>query len=233
LIRLLIMSAVLFSSLVHADGKKGNDILLMFQEQETGSEPYQVRMIFKNHLMRIDEGNSDNNFVLFNNKEHVIYSISSDRKSILVINSKQVKYEPPIKLDLKTEKIDSVMFPSVSGKKPQAYKFNVNGETCNLVIAVPGLLDHALNMMRAYYTLLSYEQADAQASIPDDMLNPCDVVNNIVAPVHHLSFGFPIRESSKSGKQRAMIDFDEHYLADEKLFMLPKDYTRFSRQDTN
>ena len=136
-----------------------------------------------------------------------------------------------MKVELSAEKIEKIMFPRVSGKKPQAYKLSANGETCNLVIAVPGLLDKALDMMRAYYTLLSYEQAEAQANIPKEMITVCDVVNNIVAPVRHLSYGFPVRESSKSGKQRSLVNFDEHYAVDNKLFNLPKSYSRYSRHE--
>ena len=231
LIRLVFVFVFIVATNISAEEKKGNSILLIFSEKEAGSEPYRVRMIIKDNLMRIDEGNSDNEFVLFNKDKKAIYSISAERESVLVIKPTSSKPVSPIKVELSAEKIEKMMFPHVSGKKPQAYKLNANDKTCNLVIAVPGLLDEALEMMRAYYTLLSYEQAEAQANIPKEMITACDIANNIVAPVRHLSYGFPIRESSTSGKQRSLVDFDEHYVIDNKLFNIPDGYSRYSRQE--
>lgn len=231
LIRLIFVFSLFVAINASAEEKKGNSILLMFSEQEAGNEPYRVRMIIKDNLMRIDEGAPDNEFILFNKDEKVIYSVSSERESILVIKPVSSKSASPMKVELSVEKIEKMMFPRVSGKKPQAYKLNANNKTCNFVIAVPGLLDKALDMMRAYYTLLSYEQAEAQANIPKEMITDCDIANNIVAPARHLSYGFPVRESSKSGKQRSLVNFDEHYVADNKLFNLPEGYSRYSRQE--
>ncbi|MDH5436009.1 MAG: hypothetical protein OEX83_04535 [Gammaproteobacteria bacterium] len=230
LMRLLMVFYLLMPPFVIAE--EGNSILLMFQEKEADSEPYNVRMIIKGNLMRIDEGSSDNEFVLFNKDEGAIYSVSAGRKSIFIIKPVMTKTPPALKVELSVEKLEKMIFPLVAGNKPQAYKLNANGKTCGLVIAVPGMLDKALAMMRDYYTLLSYEQADLQVEIPVEMTSACDVARNIVAPARHLSFGFPIRESTSTGKQRSLLDFDENYKADVSLFVLPQDYSRFSRQGT-
>ena len=78
-ILLLIMMAVISA----CAQKQAGDTLVVFVEQEDGVDPYQTRMIITEDFVRIDDGEGDKDFVLFDRKNMVVQSVTSSEKTIL------------------------------------------------------------------------------------------------------------------------------------------------------
>ena len=58
-----------------------------------------------------------------------------------------------------------------------------------------------------------------------------DISMNTFAASRHLALSFPIQEWSENGSGRALVDYQLNFQPDASLFVLPKDYRRFTVQE--
>lgn len=216
-----------------AINKQHADLLLTFEVQEPGVEPYTARMIVGPDFLRIEDGDKENDFVLFDRKARMIYSVSADNASILEIKQRPVTVESPLRLDVKQSARVDEEAPRIGGGQGKHFTLEVNGASCTEAFVVPGFLEPAREALRDYYAILAGEHATALVRTPPEMLNACDIAKHIFHPGAHLAYGFPIREWSTQGGgyQRLLVDYDEAYQADATLFELPPNFGRFSIDD--
>lgn len=205
--------------------------MALFTEQETGVAPYQTRIIVDQDYMRMDDGPASRDFVLLDRRAKKIFNINNDNKTIMTIASRAVDVKPPIKLDMRTDKVDSMKAaPSIDNKQPEHYAFSVNNKVCSQAVVVKGLLPDMVKAMKTFAEILAGDSAVTFNNIPADMQTACDIAANTFAPTRHLQMGFPIREWKK-GYSRTLLNFKKNYKIDPKLFELPKDYFQFAVQD--
>ena len=96
--------------------------ILMFQDQDSQNEPpYMTRVLLSKGYMRLDDGDDDGDFALFDRKDGAIYSISHDEKRTLLITLEPVLVVPPKPLRHEIEELDSKGVPDIGGQKVAKY----------------------------------------------------------------------------------------------------------------
>lgn len=208
-------------------------IMLLYQVTEPGLKPYPSRIIVTSDYMRMDDGEAQGDFLLFNRRSDIVYSVTHSDGTILEIHPRPVTVKSPLPLQMAaTEVAADKGMPQVGGGLPHHYRLTVNGKLCYQVIAVQGLLDDAVQALRAYRKVLAGENARVLPHIPQDMSDPCDLALNTFAPDWQLKFGLPIREWNPQGKGQQLIDFNADYVAAPSLFVLPHGFRHYTPEDT-
>jgi hypothetical protein len=211
--------------------KKSATAMLLYDVVEPGVDPYQSRIIVNDDFIRIDENSDGNDFVLVDRKKEVVYSVSNDNDAILVVNRQPVDMPAPMELKLSIDKNSDENAPQIDGKNVVHYVFRVNGEACNDAMVAEGLLMNTTQALSEYRHILAGQHASTLKAIPADVRNACDMASHIFHPARHLQYGLPIQESDYSGYKRSLVDFDDDWTADPKLFVLPAEFGRFTIDD--
>lgn len=202
--------------------------VVLFEEQEPVTEPYSVRMLVTAEFLRIDDGEGSEDFVLFDRKSKNIYSINSEDLNILEIPYTTHQYQPSVELKHRQTSVSQNDAPKVNGQTPMQVSFYTNDQLCVEVIAVKGLLPTVLSALKEYHQALSAEQAKLASRTPDDLVNDCDLAENVVLPTRHLEYGFPIQLAVTGGRQRKLTAIDQAIAVDRTLFEIPQGFERFS-----
>jgi hypothetical protein len=199
--------------------------LMVFMEQEPGTEASRTRMLVTRDFMRIADGADDNNFLLFKRKNGTIYTSTEATSRIMVIEPKKVDRPAPFPLEHRVDR-DQTKLPPVGGKQVLRYRLFTNDQLCYDLAAAEGLLPDALKAMKEYRQALAGEQAQSLDWTPKEMLSPCSIANNIFLPVRHLMHGFPVKIQEMSGRTLALVDYKKDIEVDPKLFELLDSYSR-------
>lgn len=230
--RLLILSLVIF---VTACSKEEPITRIVFAEMDSSTEPYMSRAIITPDFLRMDYNKDDDDFILFERKSGIIYSIVHGEKNIVVVKPQDVVVKTPIELNIEVVKgaIDKET-PTVDGKKPEYFQYKVNGQICFETISVPALLPFATRVHKEYLKTLAGEHARVLTHIPADQHNACDLAANIYHYQMKFENGFPINEwhgEYSNGYKRQVVDFEEGYKVKPELLKLPEGYNRYSPSD--
>ncbi|VAW97523.1 hypothetical protein MNBD_GAMMA23-961 [hydrothermal vent metagenome] len=205
---------------------------IMFMEQEQFVEPYPTRVIVTPEFLRFDDGDGAEDFILFDRKLSLIHSVVVEEQTIMTVHKKDSKAESPIKLKFTENDLGEMKdAPKVGGQYPRHYQLLVNDEVCNDLIAVNGLLPAAVSALKDFSILMASDSKETLSNIPADVLNACDLAQDTFAPTRQLMFGFPVQTMGRREYARTLVDFDENYKVDKKLFVLPVDYKRYTVQE--
>jgi len=211
--------------------KKPTTAMLLYNVAEPGVDPYQSRVIVTDEFIRLDENSDGNDFVLVDRKKEIVYSVSNDNDSILIVNRQPVDTPAGMEFNLSVDKKQDDSAPQIDGKNVVHYVFKVNGEACNDAMIAEGLLMNVTKALSEYRHILAGQHATTLKTVPADMRNACDMASHIFYPVRHLEYGLPVQESDYSGYKRSLADFDDDWTANPKLFVLPAEFGRFSIDD--
>lgn len=237
--RLLIVPLLMFTVSLPAQEIPAQEIptqkrligaIIKYQIIEADIDPYISRMIITDSQMRMDDDDDNGNFLLFSRQTGVIESVNHSEQSIFVINPREVSVESPVELKRKTEGIPLSGAPAIDGKNPQQFQLSVNGELCQSVISVAGLLDDALDAWRKFRHVLAGEHAALLSYIPADQQWGCDLALNTFAPAWFLDFGLPVQSQEVGGKNMNLVDYAIDEPVDSRLFRLPEGYHRYSTE---
>lgn len=226
--RLLAWVMVLLASGAAGAAQVQTAAMLLYQVSEPGLEPYNSRVIVTPRYLRMDDGVAEGNFVLFDRKTRIIYSVTHGDRTVLEIHPQAVTIESPINLTREHEVVKSEStLPTVADKVPQQHRLKVNGTVCYEMVTIDGVLDDALAAQRSFRGVLAGENARILPEIPADMQDPCDLALNTYAPDWQLQFGLPINEWDPQGKAQQLLDFSAEYPSAPTLFNLPKGYQHY------
>lgn len=198
-------------------------VFLSFTEAERGGEPYPVRMLVTERYLRIEDGDGQSGFILFDRRARTIYSVSHSGRTTLVIKPLPVNLPMPQRFE-QAEQRDPATFPAVDGHKVVHYSLLTNGENCFDVYAADDLLPEAVRALREYHDTLAGEQARMQAGVPAAFQSACDLADFVFVPARYLAHGFPVRQINHAGVTRQLVDFKTGVPVEPNLFELPKDY---------
>lgn len=226
---LLMLSAFLFS----CSQKEQSDILILFVEQEEGVEPFQTRMIVNKKFLRIDDGKSSNSFVLYDRIKKVVYSTSPDEERIMAIHEKKLKkgeaFDPPFKLTHSIKKMPKMTdAPTINGDSAKHFQLITNDKICYDVVTIKGLMPNAVKALTEFHKHMASDSIVTFNNMPADMHDACDMTSTTFEPTRQYELGFPLQEWGKRDYSRSLVDFDENYKADPKLFVLPKGYQNYT-----
>ena len=197
--------------------------LLLFDEEEPGTDVYPVRYLVSDKYLRIDDGHDASDFILLDRTTSVIYSVSHEFGNTLVIHP-QPQTSLPDDLKLTHEPVPDSEAPSIAGRQPQHYRYLANGRLCYEAVLVPGLMSAAVDGLTEYEQLLGRQQATRLESTPVQLRTPCFLSRYIHAPGRHLGQGLPVQVWDDGGFRRALINFSEQTNVSNYLFEVPSEY---------
>ncbi|HKJ75847.1 MAG TPA: hypothetical protein VKA64_01445 [Gammaproteobacteria bacterium] len=207
-------------------------VMLLYQRQDGGGPAYPSRFLVTPEYMRIDSGETEGDYVLFDRKKGVIHSVTHQDGSVLEIRPHEVAVEAPVELNLSQERTDQGDMPPVGGTVPERHLLRANDRRCYEVVAVPGLLEAAVEARREYRRVLAGEHARGVNALPADMQDVCNLATHTFAPVRHLAYGLPIQERGHDGFSRTLMDYDRAVEVDAALFTLPEGYVHYAPGET-
>lgn len=225
---LFIFSVMIFQISCKQTGITGTEVY--FSEAEKGLPAQTTRMLVTKKYLRIDDGKPNNDFLLYDRVSHVIYTTNSMDQRTLVINAQPLNKQSPIKLENKI-KIISTDAPTIEGKNVVHLQLSTNKKLCYDVFAVDGFLPEVVTALKEYRLALAGEQAAVIDLMPKEMLQACDLANNIFYASRHLEHGFPIRLQETNGRFRELVEYKQGIKIDAALLKLPEGYTEFTTEE--
>lgn len=227
--KLFAMSAValIFSAPIRAADV--DSVMLLYQAQEPGAGSYPSRILVTDRYIRMDDGVDEGDYLIFDRKTRLISSVTHDDQTVFEIPPREVTQPEPMPLKLRTEEVamkgDA---PKVDGKLPRHRELYVNDKLCYSVVAVPGLMEDAVQALRDFRQVLAGEHAHTLPRIPADMQEPCDLALNTFHPQWQLEFGLPLQEWDGEGNRQILMDYKQGLKVDEKLFTLPQGFSHYN-----
>lgn len=203
-------------------------IVLLYKVEEPNVDPYESRIIITDKYIRLDDNDDGNDFVLVDRAKEIVYSVSDDNDSILVVKHQPVTIKSPVELTSDTVRTPDKNSPKIDDRELVHYVFKVNGEACQDAMIAEGLLTNATAAIAEYRRILAGQHAKTFNSTPADLRNTCDMALHIFQPDRYLQFGLPVHERDHTGYQRSLIDFDDAYEPKPELFVLPQEFDQFS-----
>lgn len=197
--------------------------LLVYRVWEPGLDPYISRVLVTPEFVRIDEGAGAVDYTLYDRQQEIIYNVSGEDRSALVMNPPVPDLKLPDSLKLTEQVSADPEAPQIAGHAPQNVTLMANGKVCRELVAVPGLMTAAMDGMRDFQTLLGRVQAATLYAIPADMQTDCELAENVYAPLRGLGHGLPIQERGAK-RSRSLVDFAPVHGVDEALFGIPAGY---------
>ena len=220
---ILIVYLCLFHQLVQANTKA---TVFWFDELDAGIDPVQVRYLVTSKYLRVDNGNLQDDFILFDAVKKIIYSVNHGDKTILVIkNSQWVKPKFDFSVDIKQIPLEGA--PIISGKQVQGYKVIVDGEVCTNIQFIPGLYRNEMSVFKKYQKTLSSQQIRNLANTPEHMKTPCFKLDLVYNEGSYYDLGMPVQEWHNRGYAKYLKEYKSQNIP-ESFFKLPKDYKKYS-----
>ena len=201
--------------------------LLIYSEQEKGTGKYMTRVMAGQDFLRMDYGENEKGYVLFDLKKNEIYNVNYYDKSIVVISKVDSKNNFP-KINLTQKLMSRAEIQIISPLKLLHMQYFANQERCIDSFSIEGFFPEVAGTMLHFYQLLASEHASVLPTTPAEMLNACDIATHILVPERHWQFGLPIREIFSTGKQRILLDLDPQNEQPPQWHDLPKNFRKIT-----
>lgn len=226
---LLLLSGLLLSGLgasFSAVAEELDSLVLYYDEVEQGVGLQPMRYIVNDEFLRIDSGNDTDDFVLFNVKENIIYSINHDDQTILKIENHQ--WTKP-EFDFKTENKQQLMqkSPKVFDKQVTSYIVEASGIACTQVSLVKNMYMQDMKIFYQYQQVLSGQQVATLKNTPKEMHTPCFLVDQVYHSGDYYKLGLPIHIGYSRGYEKFLSGIKKGKF-DMKLFEKPEKYSEYT-----
>lgn len=240
-LNLIIIFSMVLSSGATAKTTKENDEIdtsinrqdvyqLSYIEREPGVDEYEVTMLVSERYIRIDEAGEDSGFIVYDDIEKTIYSISHHDKSVLVIKEHYFsEKDSPAKSQVEYLQLDDA--PSVSGKNIFNYRVYTgegeSEETCLELQLVENLLPEVTRLLKNYQNVVSGQQVKMTDKKITDMQTACYFVDQIFNKAHYFDKGLPIQEWHSNERSKILSTYKKITVNKDK-FTVPQTYRQFS-----
>jgi hypothetical protein len=202
--------------------------MLLYQEQEAGTDTYPLRMLITQDFVRSDDGVDGGSFLLYDRRQKVLYSVSREERRILVIKDQPFDRRWPEKLRLEDRLSLAEEAPQIGDRPVYAYSLLSDGNLCQQSMVVPGLLAEAAKAIAEVRGLLAGRQYKDLDKTPEEFRTACFLANYVYAPGRNLEHGFVVQESNNAGLHRLLVDYQLEFDTDPGLFELPPGYVQSS-----
>ena len=201
-------------------------LVLFYDEVEEGTEPQTMRYIMNDQFLRIDNGDDAGDFVLFDVKKKVIYSINHEDNTILKIESHQWK-RPELDFQVITKQKAMLDSPRIANKQVYSYTVSAGELTCTQVSIVKDLYVENMQVLYEYQQVLTGQQVATLKNTPKEFHTPCFLVDQIYDSGDYYKVGLPVQIGYSRGYRKFLKDFKKSSF-DMKLFVLPQGYSEFT-----
>jgi len=220
---------ILLSSLFLINTVKAEDIssrVFYYEETEQGVGTQTMRYIVNTRYLRIDNGEDNADFILFDTKQMIIYSINHEDKTILKIENKQ--WEMP-EFDFKVKIQQEIMHkaPKISNKQVFSYIVKADEIACTQVSMIKDMYAEDMQVFYQYQQVLSGQQVATLKNTPKEMHTPCFLIDQIYHSGNYYKQGLPVHISYSRGYEKFLKDYKESMI-DTKLFIKPEGYSEYT-----
>jgi len=205
---------------------------LSYIEREPGTDEYEVIMLVSDRYIRVDEVGEETGFIIYDDKEKTIYSVSHHDQSVLVIKE-HVFSESDAPVKSVVEFLELADAPKVSGKMIFNYRVFITNdkdkseETCLEVQLVEGLMPKARKILMNYQKVVSGQQVKMVDNKITEMQTACFYVDQIYNSGAYFEKGLPIQEWHSNERSKILTGYKKVSVDSEK-FKLPEGYRQFS-----
>ncbi|MFC1589674.1 hypothetical protein ACFL3P_05350 [Pseudomonadota bacterium] len=202
---------------------------LTYVEQEPGADPYQVKFLVTDRYLRIDHQGDQSGYIIYDDKQHLIHSVTHPDQSILVI--KQYDYQAPDLsrlVDLEYYVIPDA--PKIAGKAITSYRVTATGdakEKCMDIKLAEGLLPEVADILTAYHKMLAGQQSRLLKTTPEEYRTSCFLYDQVFNKGDYYRKGLPIQEWHSNGKTRLLMSYKK-VKVDAELFQVEESYQQYS-----
>lgn len=229
----VIASLPVFSVAKTSDDKVKNTqqvYQLSYIEREPGIDDYEITMLVSERYIRIDQPGEDNGFIVYDDKDRVIYSVSHQDKSVLVIKE-HVFSEEKSPVTYQTEYLELADAPTVSGNVIFNYRVYTgegdSEETCMEIQLVENLLPKVSKLLQNYQKVVSGQQVKMTDNKISDMQTACYFVDQIYNTGAYYEKGLPIQEWHSNERFKILSSYKKVNVNPGK-FIVPEKYRQFS-----
>lgn len=244
MIKNLILLTVLLvlSAAISAQTKKQDFEVykLSYIEREPGTDEYEVTMLISSRYIRVDEEGESSGFIVYDDKDKVIYSVSHDDQSVLVIKE-HVFSAADLPVKPKIEYLPLADAPMVSGKAVFNYRVYISEnnsegesdgqseseETCLEVQLVENLLPEVRTILQNYQKVVSGQQVKLVDNKITELQTACYYIDQIYNTGAYYEKGLPVQEWHSNERSKILTGYSKVSVASNK-FKIPENYRRFS-----
>lgn len=196
---------------------------LRYRDSEGDEAAYPTRILVTERYLRMDDGNDDADFVLFDRKTGKVSNVIHAQKTILFIQDRKMPKNsaPGYRVEQKVAEV-----------RPGTVRVQVlaDGKVCSETVAAASLYPDAARALGEYKAALAYTQWVTYRNTPAELRQDCDLVHHVWQTGMSLSRGLPIEERDYAGRIRQYVSGETRKLKPE-LFKLPRNYEPFMLPD--
>lgn len=207
---------------------------LSYIEREPGTDEYEVTMLVSDRYIRIDEAGEESGYIVYDDKDKIIYSVAHHDKSILVIKQQTFSEETsPVKANV--EYLQLTDAPSVDGKNIYNYRVFIGvddgkeaeEETCTEMQIVEGLLPEVRGILQNYQKVVSGQQVNMVDNKITEFQTGCFYVDQVYNSGAYYEKGLPIQEWHSNERSKILTTYNRISIDPDK-FRIPESYRQFS-----
>ncbi len=202
---------------------------LKYIEREQGVDEYETIMLVSDRYIRIDQMGDDSGFIIYDDKNKIIFSVSHNDQSVLVIKE-YVFTEKDSPVRHKLEYLQLTDAPTISGKNIFNYRlYTTEGyeETCTEIQLVENLLPEVTGLLRNYQKIVSGQQVKITDNKINDIQTACYFVDQIYNAGEYYEKGLPVQEWHSNEHSKTLTSYKKISVNKEK-FTIPENYRQFS-----
>ena len=201
--------------------------LLVYGVHAPGEEDALNRLTVTPAFLRLDRGEQDGGYILYDRKAGVIYSVNHEDRSILVIDPPPMTDElAAMAPEIELKPLKPVEAPVVAGVKPRHWALTAGGRTCREAFVLPGTMADAVAAYGAYLEVLARQQALALTAMPAEFQDACDSAIHVYSPALLLEKGMILKAWDSGDYREELLDFRSGFAVPQDHFALPEDYSR-------
>ncbi|VAW58703.1 hypothetical protein MNBD_GAMMA08-751 [hydrothermal vent metagenome] len=225
MIKIIYLLLMAFLINVSASAKGIKSLVLFYDEIEQGVGVQNMRYIINENYLRIDDGKDNADFILFDVKQKIIFSINHEDQTILKIeNNSWQRPQLSFEVDIKQQLMPGA--PKVFNQAVYSYVVNANDMACTQVSFVKDKYLKDMQVLYLYQQVLSGQQVATLKNTPKDMHTPCFLIDQVYHAGEYYKLGLPIHISYSRGYEKFLKSFKEMEL-DKSLFIKPEKYEEY------
>lgn len=197
-----------------------------YDETEQGVGTQSMRYIVNNNYLRIDNGDDNADFILFDTKQKIIHSINHEDRTILKIENKQWQIpEFDFKVNIQQEIMHAA--PKISNKQVFSYIVKADDVACTQVSIIKGMYAEDMQVFYQYQQVLSGQQVATLKNTPKELHTPCFLIDQVYHSGKYYLQGLPVHISYSRGYEKFLKDYKEGEF-DAQLFIKPDAYSEYT-----
>ncbi|MCK5663130.1 MAG: hypothetical protein KAI17_06570 [Thiotrichaceae bacterium] len=193
--------------LAESSSEKELDLMeIIFEEIEPGIEPFKSRLLLGEFFLRLDDGDDQGDFLLFEGKTHEVHSFNHEEQSHLIMKPLTAK-ALDFTVDFKVKQEKLLDAPKVNGTSAVQHLFFADGNLCKKSINVSGFLPEVTQVLIDYGQAIVQQNSQTLSRIPNNVRSSCYMANNYLFASDYLKVGFPLFVSDDQGRQKKLLGF--------------------------